>query len=92
MSGNSEDDDKYAQTTRNHVLKAAVIGGAAAATAGAIWSARALARRNGAGDGKPLNEVMATAVTACELAHSKGAQEPRVPAEPKIPSEPKIRS
>ena len=58
---------------RNHALTAAVIGGAAAAaTAGAMWSARALARRNGAGDGKPINSVMRTAMTACEVAHGPG--------------------
>ncbi len=56
---------------RNHALTAALLGGAvgAAATAGAVWSARAIARRNG----KPLNAVMKTAATACELAHSPAA-------------------
>ncbi len=53
----------------SHILTAALIGGAAAATAGAYWGARAIARRNGAEDGKPLNPVMKTAVTASELAH-----------------------
>jgi hypothetical protein len=36
--------------------------GAAAATAGAVLGARALARR--AGDGKPINGVLKAAVTA----------------------------
>lgn len=59
---------------RNHALTAALIGGAAAAaTAGAVWSARALARRNGAEDGKSLNAVMKTACTATEVAHHRGA-------------------
>lgn len=51
----------------NPAMAAAIVGGAAAATAGAVWSARALKRRN-AGDGE-LNAVMETAVTASELAH-----------------------
>ncbi|HET9426830.1 MAG TPA: hypothetical protein VFO69_00575 [Allosphingosinicella sp.] len=51
-------------------MTAALIGGAAAATAGAFWSARAIARRNGARDGK-LNPVMENAATACELAHGE---------------------
>lgn len=63
---------------RNHALTAALIGGAAAATAGAVWSARALARRNGAGDGKPLNAVMKTACTASEVAHHRGATDPKI--------------
>jgi hypothetical protein len=54
---------------RNHAVTAALLGGAVAATAGAVWSARAIARRNGA----PLNSVLKTAATACELAHSPGA-------------------
>jgi hypothetical protein len=58
----------------NHALTAALIGGAAAATAGAFWSARAIARRNGAASGKQLNPVMKTAATACELAHSPAAE------------------
>lgn len=60
----------------NPALAAALIGGAAAATAGAVWSARALARRNGAREAHDLSPVMQTAVTACELAHGSGA-EPR---------------
>lgn len=55
----------------NHAMTAALLGGAAAATAGAFWSARAIARRN-VGDGK-LSPVMKTAATACELAHGDAA-------------------
>ena len=60
----------------NPAMAAAIIGGAAAATAGAIWSARAIARRNGARDAHDLSPVMQTAVTACELAHRQSAEEP----------------
>ncbi len=74
---------------RNHALTAALIGGAAAAaTAGAVWSARALARRNGAEDGKSLNAVMKTACTATEVAHHRGATAPRSSLL-RIPSGPK---
>ena len=59
----------------NPAMAAAIIGGAAAATAGAIWSARAIARRNGARDGHDLSPVMQTAVTACELAHAQSDEE-----------------
>ena len=58
------------QEPRNSVLAAALLGSAAAATAGAVWSARAIARKNGEG---PLNSVMQTAATACELAHGDAA-------------------
>ena len=60
-----------AREPRNHALTAALLGGAVGAAAGAsaVWSARAIARRNG-GDSKPINAVMKTAATACELAHS----------------------
>jgi hypothetical protein len=61
----------------NHALTAALLGGAvgAAAAVGAagVWSARAIARRNGADGGKGLNAVMKTAATACELSHGPGA-------------------
>ena len=46
---------------------AAIVGGAIAASAGAYLGTRALARRNGASDGKPVNSVMANAITACDL-------------------------
>ena len=47
---------------------AAIVGGAAAAGAGAWLGARALAQRNEAAAGKPLNAVMETAITATECA------------------------
>ena len=68
--------DGAADRRVNPALAAAVIGGAAAATAGAIWSTRAIARRNGARDGHELSPVMQTAVTACELAHANDGREP----------------
>lgn len=55
---------------------AAVIGGALAATTGAAYfGTRALAKRNG-GDRRPLNSVMATAITACDLSHGTAQHEP----------------
>ena len=54
---------------------AAMIGGALAAGAGAYIGTRALARRNGAKDGK-VSSVMATAMTACDLAQTKKGREP----------------
>jgi hypothetical protein len=63
---------------RNHALTAALlggaVGGAVGATAGA-WTARAIARKNGAAEGNPINAVLKTAATACELAHSPAAGE-----------------
>jgi len=58
-------------------IAAALIGGPAAGAAGAIWSARAIARRNGARHGDELSAVMRTAVTACELAHGAAAERER---------------
>jgi hypothetical protein len=55
---------------------AAMIGGALAATAGAYLGTRALARRNGGRDGKPVNSVMAAAITACDLAQRQSEPEP----------------
>jgi hypothetical protein len=53
---------------RNQVLTAAIVGGAfGAAAVGAALSARAIARRNEAAEGKPINAVMKAAATACEL-------------------------
>ena len=70
---------------------AALVGGAIAATAGAYLGTRALARRNATKDGRPVNSVMANAITACDLAHSTPAeQEPAVPAEPTVETEPRI--
>ncbi len=60
---------KLAEEIQRRPFTAAAIGvGAAAATAGAVMGARALARRNGAGDGKPVNQVLANAITASEAA------------------------
>lgn len=52
---------------------AAIIGGAVAATAGAYLGTRALARRNG---GKRVNSVLATAITASDLAQRSNPGEP----------------
>ena len=68
------------QEVRNQALTAALVGGALGAAAGAsagIWSARAIARRNGT----EINAVMKTAATACELSHGPGCEDPRSPAQ-----------
>ncbi|HEX8579721.1 MAG TPA: hypothetical protein VF655_09035 [Allosphingosinicella sp.] len=58
---------RLAEEVQRRPCTAAAIGvGAAAATAGAVLGARALARR--ACDGKPINEVLQAAVTAQEAA------------------------
>ena len=41
------------------------------------WNAREIARRHRESGGPPLSPVMKTAATACELAHSPAAREPR---------------
>jgi hypothetical protein len=51
---------------RSPFAAAAIAGGAAAAVAGTVLGARALARRNGAREGKPVNPVLAAAITATE--------------------------
>jgi hypothetical protein len=64
------------QEPRNQALTAALVGGALGAAAGAtagMWSARAIARRNGS----EMNAVMKTAATACELRHGPGCEDPR---------------
>jgi hypothetical protein len=71
-----EPGDSESPCKTNPALAAALIGGTAVATAGAIWSARAIARRNGARDAQGLSPVMRTAVTASELAHSPAAERP----------------
>jgi hypothetical protein len=53
---------------RNHALTAALIGGAAAAAAGAVWGAKAWAESKAIGGGKPLNAVMKNALTASQVA------------------------
>ena len=63
------------EARRNPLATAAIVGGAAAAATGAFIGARALARRNGARAGKPINAVMAAAITACEAAAACEARE-----------------
>ena len=67
---------KLAEEIRSHPYTAAAIaGGAAALAGGAFVGARALARRNGASADKPVNQILQTAITACECRAK--------PAEPK---------
>ena len=54
------------QARERPMTTAAIVGGAAAAGAGAWLGARALARRTE--DGKQLNSAMAAAITASECA------------------------
>jgi hypothetical protein len=77
---------------RNHALTAALIGGAAAAAAGAVWGAKALAKRgaNGNGEGRSLNAFMQTAVTASEVADRRSEAEPLALTEPSAPREPPV--
>jgi hypothetical protein len=49
---------------RRPFTAAAIVGGAAAATAGAVFGARAIARKNGGA----VNPVLQNAITACEAA------------------------
>jgi short-subunit dehydrogenase len=64
------------------VATAAIIGGAAAAAAGAFFGPRALAARRR--EGKPINSVMETAITACDLAAAQALSEPPAPVEPPL--------
>ena len=58
---------RLAEEIKRRPYAAAAIGvGAAAATAGAVMGARALAKR--ACDGKPINDVLKAAITANEAA------------------------
>jgi hypothetical protein len=58
---------RLAEEIRDHPYAAAAIaGGAAALAGGAFVGARALARRNGARPDRPLNQILQTAITACE--------------------------
>ena len=60
---------------------AAIVGGALAATAGAYLETPALARRNGEGrNGKRVNSVLATAITACDLAQRQQDSPPSASA------------
>jgi short-subunit dehydrogenase len=61
---------------------AAIIGGAAAAAAGAFFAPRAIAAKRR--EGKPLNSVMMTAITAGDLAASQALAEPHPPTEPQL--------
>jgi len=54
----------------NPYMAAALVGGGLVAGTGAWLGTRALARKNCAG-GRPLNSVMATAITASDVAHEK---------------------
>lgn len=74
----------------NPVVAAALVGGTMAAAAGAYFGTRAIARRNRGEDGRPLNSVMATAITACDLSHKKEVSEPTTATEPKVPAEPSL--
>ena len=58
------------EVQRRPLAAAAIVGGAAAATAGAYLGARALARRNAGPEGKPINSVLKSAITACEAANA----------------------
>lgn len=75
------------------VIAAALFGGSVAA-AGAYFGTRALARKNREKDGRPLNSVMATAITACDLAHEKPASDAAKPAPRKrrAPAKPKPKA
>jgi len=85
QSKNSEpSDDSKEEGGFNPLTAAALFGGAVAATAGAYFGTRALARKNREKDGRPLNSVMAAAITACDLAHSKDVAEPK--AQPDTPT------
>ena len=68
---------------RSPLAAAAIAGGAAAAVAGTVLGARALARRNGARAGKPVNQVLAAAITATEAAAAcQKAPDPSTAPEP----------
>ena len=56
------------EVQRRPFAAAAIVGGAAAAATGAFVGARALARRNGARAGEPVNAVLGAAITAREAA------------------------
>ena len=57
---------RLAEEAKRRPIAAALVGGAAAA--GAYMGARAIARR--AADGKPINQVLKTAITASECARA----------------------
>ena len=93
MAGKSDKpDDREAKSAalklaedikRSPLAAAAIAGGAAAAVAGTVLGARALARRNGARAGKPVNQVLAAAITATEAAAAcQQAPDPATTPEP----------
>jgi hypothetical protein len=85
----SSPDEAPSQARLNPIAAAALFGGTVAAAAGAYFGTRALARKNREKDGRPLNSVMATAITACDLAHAKDV-EPTTATEPRVPAEPAV--
>lgn len=92
-SSDGSDAEFVAGGAQWHPMKAAaLVGGAIAAGAGAYLGTRALARRNASSDGRKLNSVMATAITACDLAQKQPATEaePAVAPEPRVPREPRV--
>lgn len=72
--GRDDDNGILKEAQRHKLLTAALIGGAVAAGAGAFVGTRALARRNGAKEGRPLNSVMETAITATDLSAAQTAK------------------
>ena len=76
-----------AQARRHQLTSAAIIGGAVAATAGAVYAARAVRRRQSEA---PINEIMETAITASDLKHAKDVAEPPVLHEPRVAGEPPV--
>jgi hypothetical protein len=80
-SASSDEEPKSAalklaeEVQRRPFPAAAIVGGAAAATAGAYLGARALARRNAGPEGKPINSVLKSAITACEAANACKAKD-----------------
>jgi hypothetical protein len=81
--GSSEDSKE--EGSFRPLTAAALLGGAVAATAGAYLGTRALARRNREKDGRPINSVMAAAITATDLAHTKTAPAAKQPDSPEAP-------
>src|SRR3546814_19554132 len=67
------------------VATAALVGGANAATAGAYFGTRALARSNASNDGKPRNSGRTNAKTAWDIAtHKEAEPEPDTATAPAI--------
>ena len=84
MSDKARNENKSAtlrlaeEVQRRPFTAAAIVGGAAAATAGAVFGARALAKRNGGA----VNPVLQTAITACEAAAMSNGDQPAPAASP----------